>query len=166
MQRPDQTWTQGKDSFLPSLGLPLDDAWPHGPKDHWLKTTWVSTELKWRRTTTDHTRLWDPKCHQSEKNNRRIFHSTSHQEHHCSTYVISFLEKTCFFIIFSQFSSKKGKKERKKNKKNNDIFVCVFLKFVFFLTISYPLTVLFPSKFKWWYDMSMVWIAGHCLFFS
>jgi hypothetical protein len=37
---------------------------------------------------------------------------------------------------------------------------------VLFLTISYPLTVFFPSKFKWRYDTSMVWIDGHCLFFS
>ena len=37
--------------------------------------------------------------------------------------------------------------------------------FCFFLNISYPLTVLLPSKFKWRYDTSRIWIAGHCLFF-
>ena len=101
------------------------------------------------------------------KINRRFFHSTSHQEHHCSTYVISFFGKTWFSLLlfFHIFRQNKGRKERTKSKQNNVIFVCLFLNVVFFLTISYPLMVLFPSKFKWWHDMSMVWIAGHCLFF-
>ena len=47
-------------------------------------------------------------------------------------------------------------REKKKQQKNM---------LLFFGTIVYSLTVLFPFKFKWWYDTSMVWIAGHSLFF-
>ena len=120
MQRPDQTWTQGKNSFLPSLSLPLDDAWPHGPKDHWLKTTWVSTELKWRHTTTDHTRLWDPKCHQSGKT--IVDFSTAHPTRNTIAARMWFLffgknlvfHYCYFFTCFVKQGQKREKKEQKE----------------------------------------------------
>ena len=131
MQRPDQTWTQGKDSFLPSLGRLLDDAWPYGPKDHWLKTTWVSAGIEMKARNWPHKTLGS-KMPPKRKECRRVFRSTSRQEHPCSTYMISFFSRkidTCFhyfsyFYIFCQKRAKKRKKTRKTKKnreKQNDL---------------------------------------------
>ena len=54
----------------------------------------------------------------------------------------------------------KIKEARKEKDRKN---VSIFLLWFSVQTISYSLMVLSPSKFKWWYDTSMIWIAGHCL---
>ena len=83
----------------------------------WRRHGWA-LKLKWKRTT-DHTRLWDPKCHQSAKN-RRVFRSTSRQEHPCSTYMISFfsqkIDNFSLFSIFLHFLVKKQQKKKKTEK--------------------------------------------------
>ena len=90
----------------------------------WRRHGWA-LKLKWKRTT-DHTRLWDPKCHQSAKN-RRVFRSTSRQEHPCSTYMISFfsqkIDNFSLFSIFLHFLVKNSKKRKKqKNMTSRNIF--------------------------------------------
>ena len=126
MQRPDQTWTQGKER-IHSCHHWVDFSMTLGHTGQrtigWRRHGWA-LKLKWKRTT-DHTRLWDPKCHQSAKN-RRVFRSTSRQEHPCSTYMISFFSRkidTFFHYVshFYIFSSKKNKKIKKRKTKKHKL---------------------------------------------
>ena len=57
--------------------------------------------------------------------------------------------------------NKNGKKKHGKKKhrrKGKHVYVLLFLDH------SLPLDNFVPSKFHWWYDTSMIWIAGHCSF--
>ena len=107
--------------------------WPRGAK-HLTSSAKAGPSDPWR-ATTDHTRLWDPKWSQSA-NNHRFFHSTSHQEHPCITYMISCKKKnththTCslhtysqhfhYFSYVSTFFRQKRTKKR-KNKTSRNIF--------------------------------------------
>ena len=60
----------------------------------WRRHGWA-LKVTWKRKTTDHTKLWDPECHQSA-NNVRFFQSTSRQEDPCSTCVMSLKQRTLF----------------------------------------------------------------------
>ena len=119
MQRPDQTWTQGKDSFLPSLGRLLDDAWPYGPKDHWLKTTWVSAENESAQLTTQ-----DSGVQNATKAQRIVEFSAAHRARNTLAHVYDFLFFSKYRHIFHYFSyvyiisSKKEPKKEKKRKTN------------------------------------------------
>ena len=55
--------------------------------------------------------------------------------------------------------NKKKRKDQKKIKKDNMFWV-------FFWPFFLPPDGFVPSKFKWWYYTSIIWIAGHCLFLS
>ena len=120
MQRPDQTWTQGKDSFLPSLGRLLDDAWPYGPKDHWLKTTWVF----WNWNESGQLTTQDSGIQNATKAQKIVEFSAAHRARNTlaariwfpffSWKIDTFVH---YFHIFCISSSKKSKKKEKKKRK-------------------------------------------------
>ena len=110
------------------VGWPLDDAWPLRPKDHWLKTRWVSTDIEMKRTTTDHTRLWNPK--KATIAQTILDFSTAHRTRSAlaaSMWQPLFKEDIVFFIFNICFVRNKKKWRKKRSTRKNDDLKKVFL---------------------------------------